>query len=179
VSGSGAPDPGAPGAAPADAYLQPPVSLGPPPGAAPKAAQRRTSSVLAIAVAVASMLAFNWLFLPPTHTLHLRQGENWLVLVIYLAGTWSSTGRSIGKQVMGLRVERRGGDPLGLPRALLRAILCAAFPVGLLWSVVDRRSASVQDLIMGSTVVYDWRARSPSADGSIRPVARGAAARHT
>ena len=38
----------------------------------------------ALPVAVASMLAFNWLFLPPTHTLHLRQGENWLVLVIYL-----------------------------------------------------------------------------------------------
>jgi uncharacterized RDD family membrane protein YckC len=101
----------------------------------------------------------------------------WLVLVVYLAGTWSSTGRSIGKQVMGLRVERRGGDPLGLPRALLRAILCAAFPVGLLWSVVDRRSASIQDLIMGSTVVYDWRARSPSGDGPIRSVARGTRAR--
>jgi two-component system, OmpR family, sensor histidine kinase KdpD len=38
----------------------------------------------ALPVAVASMLAFNWLFLPPTHTLHLRDGENWLVLVLYL-----------------------------------------------------------------------------------------------
>ena len=34
----------------------------------------------ALPVAVASMLAFNWFFLPPTHTLHLRDGENWLVL---------------------------------------------------------------------------------------------------
>jgi two-component system sensor histidine kinase KdpD len=38
----------------------------------------------ALPVAVASMLAFNWFFLPPTHTLHLREGENWLVLVLYL-----------------------------------------------------------------------------------------------
>ena len=38
----------------------------------------------ALAVAVASMLAFNWFFLPPTHTFHLRDGENWLVLVLYL-----------------------------------------------------------------------------------------------
>jgi two-component system sensor histidine kinase KdpD len=30
------------------------------------------------------MLVFNWLFLPPTHTFHLRDGENWLVLVLYL-----------------------------------------------------------------------------------------------
>ena len=38
----------------------------------------------AVPVAVASMLAFNWLFLPPTHTFHLREGENWLALVLYL-----------------------------------------------------------------------------------------------
>ena len=38
----------------------------------------------ALPVAVASMLAFNWFFLPPTHTLHLREGENWLVLLLYL-----------------------------------------------------------------------------------------------
>jgi uncharacterized RDD family membrane protein YckC len=100
----------------------------------------------------------------------------WLVLVVYLTGAWSSTGRSIGKQLMGLRVERRGGDPLGIARALVRAILSAACPVGLLWCVVDRRSASVQDLIVGSTVVYDWRARSPRGDGPVRSVARGTAA---
>ena len=38
----------------------------------------------AIPVAVASMLAFNWFFLEPTHTFHLRDGENWLVLVLYV-----------------------------------------------------------------------------------------------
>ena len=38
----------------------------------------------ALPVAVASMLVFNWLFLPLTHTFHLREGENWLVLVLYL-----------------------------------------------------------------------------------------------
>jgi carboxyl-terminal processing protease len=63
VSGSGAPDPGAPGATPADAYLQPPVSLQPPPGAGPQAAPRRTSSVLAIAVAVVAVLAGSALFM--------------------------------------------------------------------------------------------------------------------
>jgi len=40
---------------------------------------------LAAAVAVASMLAFNWFFLPPTHTFQLRDGANWLALVVYLA----------------------------------------------------------------------------------------------
>jgi two-component system sensor histidine kinase KdpD len=42
-------------------------------------------TALAAAVSVASMLAFNWFFLPPYHTLQLRDGANWLVLAIDLA----------------------------------------------------------------------------------------------
>ena len=34
-------------------------------------------------VAVASMLAFNWFFLPPIHTFTLRDTENWSALVAY------------------------------------------------------------------------------------------------
>jgi two-component system sensor histidine kinase KdpD len=40
---------------------------------------------LAAAVSVASMLAFNWYFLPPTHTFQLRDGANWAVLAVYLS----------------------------------------------------------------------------------------------
>jgi two-component system, OmpR family, sensor histidine kinase KdpD len=40
---------------------------------------------LASAVSIASMLAFNWFFLPPTHTFQLRDGANWAVLAVYLA----------------------------------------------------------------------------------------------
>jgi two-component system sensor histidine kinase KdpD len=38
----------------------------------------------AIAVAVASMLAFNFFFLPPTYTLRLEERTNWLALAVYL-----------------------------------------------------------------------------------------------
>jgi two-component system sensor histidine kinase KdpD len=38
----------------------------------------------ALPVSIASMLAFNWFFLPPTHTLSLQDGENWLALAVYL-----------------------------------------------------------------------------------------------
>jgi len=38
----------------------------------------------AIPVSIASMLAFNWFFLPPTHTLRLSNGENWIALAVYL-----------------------------------------------------------------------------------------------
>jgi two-component system sensor histidine kinase KdpD len=40
---------------------------------------------LATAVSVASMLAFNWFFLPPTHTFQLQDTANWLALAVYLA----------------------------------------------------------------------------------------------
>ncbi len=39
---------------------------------------------LALPVSVASMLAFNWFFLPPTHTFTLREGENWFALAVYV-----------------------------------------------------------------------------------------------
>jgi two-component system, OmpR family, sensor histidine kinase KdpD len=39
---------------------------------------------LAVVVSVASMLAFNWFFLPPTHTFQLSDGANWAVLAVYL-----------------------------------------------------------------------------------------------
>ena len=39
---------------------------------------------LAIVVSIASMLAFNWFFLPPTHTFQLSDGANWAVLAVYL-----------------------------------------------------------------------------------------------
>jgi two-component system, OmpR family, sensor histidine kinase KdpD len=38
----------------------------------------------AIPVSILSMLAFNWFFLPPTHTLALRESENWVALAVYL-----------------------------------------------------------------------------------------------
>lgn len=38
----------------------------------------------AIAVAIASMVAFNFLFLPPVHTLTLADARNWTALAVYL-----------------------------------------------------------------------------------------------
>jgi two-component system sensor histidine kinase KdpD len=42
-------------------------------------------TALAAVVSVASLLAFNWFFLPPYHTFQLREGQNWLALAVYLA----------------------------------------------------------------------------------------------
>jgi two-component system, OmpR family, sensor histidine kinase KdpD len=39
----------------------------------------------AIAVSIASMLAFNWFFLPPVHTFTLADSRNWFALAVYVA----------------------------------------------------------------------------------------------
>jgi two-component system, OmpR family, sensor histidine kinase KdpD len=44
----------------------------------------RWGIVLAAVTSVASMLVFNWFFLPPRHTFQLRDGANWAVLAVYL-----------------------------------------------------------------------------------------------
>ena len=38
----------------------------------------------ALPVSIASMLAFNWFFLPPVHTFTLADSENWFALAVYL-----------------------------------------------------------------------------------------------
>jgi len=46
----------------------------------------------AVVVSVASMVVFNYLFLPPVHTLTLADGRNWAALGVYVAtGVVAST----------------------------------------------------------------------------------------
>jgi uncharacterized RDD family membrane protein YckC len=93
-----------------------------------------------------------------------------VLLVCYLTGSWATAGRTCGDQVLGLRVidaDRRAPRP---GRALLRAVLCAIFPLGLLWVVVSGRRLSVQDLILRTSVIYDW---APRVTAVPRPPAAG------
>ncbi|MVO88151.1 RDD family protein [Streptomyces sp. p1417] len=78
-----------------------------------------------------------------------------LIAVLYLTAGWGLVGRTVGDQVLGLRVTGRSGRPLGPGRALLRAVLCLMFPLGLLWVPWSRRRASAQDLVVASVVVHD------------------------
>jgi uncharacterized RDD family membrane protein YckC len=86
-----------------------------------------------------------------------------VVLVVYLALGWGSAGRTLGKQLMGLRVVRADGAGLKPLNALWRAFLCAIFYPGLLLALAHRRNQSLQDLVCKTVVVYDW---IPEADSS-------------
>jgi two-component system sensor histidine kinase KdpD len=59
--------------------------------------------LLAGGVSVASMLVFNFFFLPPTHTLHLRETEDWLALAVYL-------GTAVVVSTLAAQARRRRDD---------------------------------------------------------------------
>jgi uncharacterized RDD family membrane protein YckC len=98
-----------------------------------------------------------------------------VVVVVMLATSWSSTGRSAGMRLLGLRLIGRTGTTIGPIRSLLRAVTCLMFPLGLFWSAVSARNASVQDLLFGTSVVYDWRMHVPAAHTDERPADADAA----
>lgn len=48
------------------------------------------------------------------------------------------------------------GERMTLPGALLRALLCTTVPIGLLWVAFSRENRSLQDLLLRTSVIYDW-----------------------
>jgi uncharacterized RDD family membrane protein YckC len=77
---------------------------------------------------------------------------------LYFAVTWEVVGGTYGDRLLGLRVVGEGRARLRWGRSILRAALCTVFPIGLLWVLVSRENRSVQDLLLRTSVVYDWNA---------------------
>ncbi|MDL9945875.1 RDD family protein [Gordonia sp. ABSL11-1] len=74
--------------------------------------------------------------------------------ITYNTLCWAISGRTLGCVVMGLRVRGRRRDRMRPTVALLRAVFYTFFPVGLAWAAVDLRRRSVQDVVLGTRVVY-------------------------
>lgn len=83
-----------------------------------------------------------------------------VIVVPYLTLTWSTTGRSYGAALLGLRVVDSDGHPLRFARSAARALLCVVFPIGLLWVAISSSNRSVQDLLLRTSVIYDWTPRT-------------------
>jgi uncharacterized RDD family membrane protein YckC len=77
--------------------------------------------------------------------------------VIYLTVAWAMSGRTYGMLIMGLRVVSHRRRKLRLLAALLRAIVCVLFPIGLLWCAVSAENRSLQDVLLRTSVIYDWQ----------------------
>jgi uncharacterized RDD family membrane protein YckC len=79
------------------------------------------------------------------------------VLVVYQTLAWRLTGRTYGGRVMGLRIVNHRGRRLRWGGAFVRALFSAGFPIGLMWVAVSRENRSVQDVLLRTSVVYDWQ----------------------
>ena len=129
---------------------------------------RVAANVIDVAVVILGLVA---VYLSIAGVVFLRQGARFtfpivtyraayvagfVALVGYFTASWSGSGRTYGDRVLGLRVLTATGQDVGFVRAGVRAVLCALFPLLLVWVAVSRGNRSVQDLVVGTSVIYDW-----------------------
>ena len=98
-------------------------------------------------------------FTAPTPSPGLVFAVGCLLLTIYLAVSWTGSGRTYGNHIMGLRVVNSRGRRLHPVGALVRAVFYVILPIGLLWVVVSGQNRSLQDLVLRTSVIYDWDVR--------------------
>src|SRR5206468_2103616 len=100
--------------------------------------------------------------------LHLPRPEPWVSVlllgalgVMVLSTAWSGSGRTVGDDVVGLRVVTASGGEVGSSRAFVRAVLVVATGgLVLLTALVSRRNNGIHDWLCRTAVVYDWRPRA-------------------
>jgi uncharacterized RDD family membrane protein YckC len=117
-----------------------------------------------------SLLILALLFLATLPFVAMRDGEpvdpgylpHQLVLLgvtwLFLAGFWSSSGRTLGMQAWRLRVEDDNGNAPDLAAATVRffAAILSWLPLGLgfLWQLWDKDKLTWHDRLSGTRLVY-------------------------
>ena len=89
----------------------------------------------AIAAAIGSMVAFNFLFLPPVHTLTLADGRNWTVLAVYVVTAVVASQLAVRARRRAAEAEQREREAALLSDAA--AVLLQAAPFGEIRSRAD------------------------------------------
>jgi uncharacterized RDD family membrane protein YckC len=87
-----------------------------------------------------------------------------ILLILYLSAAWTTSGRTFGDQLLGLRVLGPRHRRMHFALALLRAVICTFFPIGLFWAAFSPARRSVADVLLRTSVVYDWVAHVPEDD---------------
>jgi hypothetical protein len=112
-----------------------------------------------VAVAVVKFLWSPRTFRFPDATITLAVIVGAGVAFVYLTVAWRISGRTWGDELLGLRVVNFRRTRMTWPGAVVRAALCVCFPVGLGWVVVSAHNRSVQDVLLRTSVIYDWPVR--------------------
>lgn len=76
--------------------------------------------------------------------------------VLYWTIGWATGGRTVGNLIMGLRVVNFRGQRMRWWGAFVRALFCTLFVPGLFWVIVSGANRSVQDVVLRTSVIYDW-----------------------
>ena len=105
----------------------------------------------AVLVWMCRLIQWTWLFV------------TFFTAPLYFATLISLNGQTIGKYIMGVRVVRLDGRRMTFWRGVLRWIgyFLSALPLGLgfLMALVDDQRRTLHDRLVGTVVVYAWRAR--------------------
>jgi uncharacterized RDD family membrane protein YckC len=126
-------------------------------------------SVLVFAIGASVTLFLLNLVLSTDITKGSGPGWLWVLLIalwewLYFGGSWAASGKTPGMALLGLRVVDRDGGPLDPWRGVLRApalaLTFATFGIGFVGIVIGKEHRGLQDVLVGTVVVYDWDART-------------------
>ena len=83
---------------------------------------------------------------------------------IYFAYQWAVSGKTIGMAVFGIQVVTVQGGPITPRQAILRTLglglTLLTLGIGFLGIVYQRERRALDDLVAGTSVVYDWDAKA-------------------
>jgi len=104
-------------------------------------------------------------FKAPNPSLGVVFFAGYSVLWLYLTAAWATTGRTFGDLLLGLRVVNWKGNRVNWFVAVLRSTFCLWFIPGFFWVAISHKNQSVQDIVLRTSVIYDWTRREPKIDG--------------
>jgi uncharacterized RDD family membrane protein YckC len=83
---------------------------------------------------------------------------------VYFAYQWTLGGRTIGMALLGIRVVKTDGSPIGAREAVIRTLALPLsfllFGLGFLGILTNRDRHALHDRLAGTGVVYSWDARA-------------------
>lgn len=83
---------------------------------------------------------------------------------LYFAYQWTVSGKTIGMAVLGIRVVKTDGSPVGSRQAIIRTVTLPlsiiVFGLGFLGILTNRRRYAWHDRFAKTAVVYSWDARA-------------------
>jgi len=83
---------------------------------------------------------------------------------VYFAYQWTVSGKTVGMAVLGIRVVKTDGGPIGPRQAVIRTVTLPlsflALGLGFLGILTNRDRHAWHDRLAGTAVVYSWDARA-------------------